>query len=241
MEEKHLNIILVSGATARAKTLTLDWRHFAAGTIGILILFFGFTLIFNFVTLRYAAAIKHPWLQAIVLADQRQEALKTQEMVQGHLNAMAIRVGELQAQMLRLDGLGERLAGIAGLKPQELPAMRAGRKPGQGGAESSLPSRRCRSPSSPTSWSGCHGRSMSAPISWACSKRCSCRPRQPQIPADARADHRRLVFVELRYRIDPFSGEQSFHEGVDFPPTRHADRGRRKRQGRDGRGAPSIW
>ena len=35
---------------------------------------------------------------------------KTQELVQGHLNAMAIRLGELQAQMLRLDGLGERLA-----------------------------------------------------------------------------------------------------------------------------------
>jgi murein DD-endopeptidase MepM/ murein hydrolase activator NlpD len=218
MEEKHLNIILVSGATARAKTLTLDWRHFAAGTIGILILFFGFTLIFNFVTLRYAAAIKHPWLQAIVLADQRQEALKTQEMVQGHLNAMAIRVGELQAQMLRLDGLGERLAGIAGLKPQELPAMRAGRKPGQGGAESSLPSR-----------------PLSVPELTDLLERLS---RQ----VDERSDQLGVLEALLvqtsvnrkflptlapiidgwyssnfGYRIDPFSGEQSFHEGVDFP------------------------
>ena len=47
-----------------------------------------------------------------MLADQRQEAQKTQEVVEGHLNAMAMKLGELQAQMLRLDGLGERLAQV---------------------------------------------------------------------------------------------------------------------------------
>ena len=77
-------------------------------------------LLFNF-TLRYAASINHPLLQAIMLADQRQEAQKTQEAVEGHLSAMAMKLGELQAQMLRLDSLGERLARLAGLKPQDLP------------------------------------------------------------------------------------------------------------------------
>ena len=65
----------------------------------------------------------------------------SQERVQGHLNAMAMRLGELQAQMMRLDGLGERLAKTAGLKPQELPSLQPGGTPGRGGAESSLPSR----------------------------------------------------------------------------------------------------
>ena len=64
-----------------------------------------------------------------------------QERVQGHLNAMAMRLGELQARVLRLDGLGERLAKTAGLKPQELPSFQAGTTPGRGGAASSLPSR----------------------------------------------------------------------------------------------------
>jgi len=115
-----LNIIFVSGATARARTLTLDWRHWTMGGIGLAILFLAFTLLFNYLTLRYAAAIKHPLLQAIVLADQRQEAQKAQEVIHGHLSAMAVKLGELQAQMLRIDGLGERLAKLAGLKPQEL-------------------------------------------------------------------------------------------------------------------------
>ena len=69
-----MNIILVSSATAQARSLTLDWRHWTLGGIGLAVVFVAFTGIFNFVTLRYAAAIQHPWLQAIVLADQRQEA-----------------------------------------------------------------------------------------------------------------------------------------------------------------------
>ena len=89
-----MNIIVVSGAMARARTLTLDWRHWTFGGLGLLTLFLAFTLLFNYVTLRYAASINHPLLQSILLADQRQEALKTQEVVQGHLNAMAVKLGE---------------------------------------------------------------------------------------------------------------------------------------------------
>ena len=44
------------------------------------------------------------------------------------------------------------------------------------------------------------------------------------------------------YRIDPFTGLRSFHEGIDFPAERgNADRRRREREGRL-RGLPSrIW
>ena len=133
-EEGHLNIIVVSGAMARARTLTLDWRHWTLGGVGLLVLFLSFTLLFNYVTLRYAASINHPLLQAILLDDQRQQARRAQEVVQGHLNAMAVKLGELQAQLLQLDGLGERLAQMAGLKPRDLPPLEPGKAPGRGGA-----------------------------------------------------------------------------------------------------------
>jgi murein DD-endopeptidase MepM/ murein hydrolase activator NlpD len=218
VEEVHLNIILVSGATARARTLTLDWRHFAVSAFAILVLFVAFTLLFNFITLRWAAAIKHPWLQAIVLDDQRQEALKTQEMVQGHLNAMAIRVGELQAQMLRLDGLGERLAGIAGLKPQDLPSFRAGAAPGRGGAESSLPSRPLSVPELTE---------LLQKLSRQVDERSDQLGVLEALLVQSSVNRKFLPtlapIVDGWYssnfgdRIDPFSGQNSFHEGIDFP------------------------
>jgi len=213
-----LNIILVSGATARARTVTLDWRHFAIAGFGILIVFLGFTFLFNFVVLRYAAATQHPWLQAIVLADQRQEAARTQERVQGHLNAMAIRVGELQAQMLRLDGLGERLASLAGLKPQDLPSLRGRETPGRGGAESTQPSR----PLAVTELTG-----LLEQLARQIDERTDQLGVLEALLVQNSANRKFLPTLapivdgwfssNFGYRIDPFSGEHAFHEGIDFP------------------------
>jgi len=213
-----LNIILVAGANARARTVTLDWRHWATGGAALLTIFLIFTFAFNFLTLRWAAATQHPWLAAIVLADQREESARVQARVQGHLNAMAIRLGELQAQMMRLEGLGERLAKTAGLKPQELPSLQPGVTPGRGGAESSLPSRNL-SVREFSDLVGQLGRQMDM--------------RSDQLSvleALLMHDTANRKFLptlypiidgwyssNFGYRIDPFSGQQSMHEGVDFP------------------------
>jgi murein DD-endopeptidase MepM/ murein hydrolase activator NlpD len=213
-----LNIILVTGANARARTIFLDWRHWAAGGVLLFALFMSFTVAFNLVTLKWAAAVKHPWLQAIVLADQREAAARINERVQGHLNALAMRVGELQAQLARLDGLGQRLARSAGLKPQDLPGLQPGVVPGRGGAPSTLPARDFSVPE----FSGLLD--------------------QLKQQLDARSDQfgvleavlvqdsaKRKFLPSLKpvadgwfssnfgYRIDPFSGQNAFHEGIDFP------------------------
>jgi murein DD-endopeptidase MepM/ murein hydrolase activator NlpD len=214
-----LNIILVSSATARARTLTLDWRHWTAGAFSLVALLLAFTLLFNYVTLRYAASIQHPLLQAIVLADQRQEALKTQEMVQGHLNAMALRLGDLQAQMMRLDGLGERLARIAGLKPQELPSLQPGQAPGRGGAESSsLPA---------TSIGLVEFQDILAKLARQVDERSDQLGVLEALLVHDSANRKFLPTLapivegwhssNFGYRIDPFNGMKSFHEGIDFP------------------------
>jgi murein DD-endopeptidase MepM/ murein hydrolase activator NlpD len=213
-----LNIIVVSSATARARSLTLDWRHWTAGGFALLALFIVFALVFNYVALRYAAATEHPWLKAIVLADQRQEALRTQEMVQGHLNAMAVRLGELQARIMRLDGLGERLARIAGLKPQELPSLRLDEAPGVGGAESPLPGKTL----SVTDFQDVLSklarqvdeRSDQLGVLEALLVQTSAsRKFLPSLPPILNG----WFSSNFGFRIDPFSGTKTFHEGIDFP------------------------
>ena len=61
-----MNIILVTGAKARARTITLDWRHGTAGSVALCSLFIAFALAFNFATLKWAAAARHRWLQVRV-------------------------------------------------------------------------------------------------------------------------------------------------------------------------------
>ena len=212
-----MNIIFVSGATARARTLTLDWRHLAGGSFGLLALFLAFTLIFNYVTLRYAASINHPLLQAIMLADQRQEAQKTEEAVQGHLSAMAMKLGDLQAQMLRLDSLGERLARLAGLKPQELPALDAASVPGRGGPVPTL--RRDFTVDEFTT--------MLSQLSHQVDERSDQLGVLEALVVTDSANKKFLPTLSpiedgwfssnFGWRVDPFNGQNSFHEGIDFP------------------------
>ena len=202
----------------RARTLTLDWRHWTFGGLGLLTLFFAFTLLFNYLTLRYAAAINHPILQAILLADQRQEALKAQEIVQGHLNAMAVRLGELQAQMLRLDGLGERLAQMAGLKPHDLPPpLEPGKAPGRGGPAPTL-SRDL----TVDEFSDLLGQ-----LSRQVEERSDQLGVLEALLVSTSANKKFLPTLSpieegwfssnYGWRIDPFTGQKSFHEGIDFP------------------------
>jgi murein DD-endopeptidase MepM/ murein hydrolase activator NlpD len=213
-----LNIILVTGANARARTLSLDWRHWAGGSLLLLTLLITFTVAFNLATLRWAAAVKHPWLQAIVLADQREAAARINERVQGHLNAMAMRLGELQAQMMRLDGLGERLATSAGLKPQDLSGLQSGTVPGRGGA---LSSRTARDFSVPE-FSG---------LLEQMKRQLDARGDQfGVLEAFLVQDSAKRKFLPSKNpvtdgwhssnfgsRIDPFTGQNAFHEGIDFP------------------------
>jgi len=213
-----LNIILVAGANARARTITLDWRHWSIGGAALLVVFLVFTFAFNFVTLKWAAAAQHPWLQRIVLADQREEAARTHERVQVHLNTMAMRLGELQAQMLKLDGLGERLAKTAGLKPQELPSLQPGVVPGRGGAISSAPSRDL-SVQEFADLVGSLARQMDA-------RSDQLSVLEALLVHDS-ANRKFLPTLypildgwyssNFGYRIDPFNGQQSMHEGIDFP------------------------
>src|SRR5207248_5303824 len=129
----QLNIILVTGASARARTITVEWRHWLGGGAALLAAFVALAVLFDYVAIRWAAETQRPWFAAMVLGDGNEAAQRTQERLQGHLSAMAIRVGELQARIMRLDGLGERLAAIAGLKPAELSALQSQSVPGTGG------------------------------------------------------------------------------------------------------------
>src|SRR3954464_1800608 len=85
-------------------------------------------------TLRYADT-RVPGLQQLILAASESEAERDRTFMQQNLNAMAVKLGEMQAQLTRLDALGERLSSLAGFRPQE---FRFSEAPGLGGAAPTL-------------------------------------------------------------------------------------------------------
>jgi murein DD-endopeptidase MepM/ murein hydrolase activator NlpD len=145
---------------------------------------------------------------------------RVQERVQGHLNAMAVRLGELQAQMLRLDNLGDRLAKTAGLKPSELPApLKAGSTAGRGGAESSSMPTRNLTLIEFTEMLDKLAREVDARtdqlnvLEALLLQSSASRRFMPSLPPILDG----WFSSNFGFRIDPFTGQRSFHEGIDFP------------------------
>jgi murein DD-endopeptidase MepM/ murein hydrolase activator NlpD len=80
---------------------------------------------------RHASDLKLPLLQSLVRATQIEDSQRTEAYLRENLNAMAVKLGEMQAQLVRLDALGERLSSAAGIRPGD---FRFGEIPGRGGA-----------------------------------------------------------------------------------------------------------
>lgn len=70
-----------------------------------------------------------PVIGTLVRLVVKDEIALRDRFMRENLDAMARRLGEMQAKLLQLESLGERVSGLAGINPAEIKA-----KPGQGGA-----------------------------------------------------------------------------------------------------------
>ncbi|MGB7502329.1 MAG: M23 family metallopeptidase [Azonexus sp.] len=122
-----MQIILVSRHLKVARTITIMPRHLVIASFAFLSLIMFTATLTSWLT----SHVSHAGSQDDALS-QQQETHKAQQFVNNNLQLMATRLGELQAQVLHLDTLGERLSGLAGIK-REAPPVSAP-LPGQGGA-----------------------------------------------------------------------------------------------------------
>src|SRR3989440_7189955 len=109
--------------------------HLLGAAIAALALLCAATGALYWISLRYAADLRIPVVQQLVAAAQEAEAERGRSFVQQNLNAMAVKLGEMQAQLTRLDALGERLSSLAGIRAQD---FRFSEAPGLGGAAPTL-------------------------------------------------------------------------------------------------------
>jgi murein DD-endopeptidase MepM/ murein hydrolase activator NlpD len=208
-----MDIILVSGRLAKARTVTVSLPRLALFALASLALVAAITTVLNVALLRYAVELKAPYLQKML--SLAQPAPNQRELdVRDNLNALAVRLGQMQAQLLRLDTLGERLAKLAGFRPQDL---MFGQTPGQGGAESATPSRDLSF--------GDLSRQLDA-LTRALDDRGdklgvldslytidSARKKLIPTVLPVQAGWNSSTYG---WRIDPFTGQRAFHEGIDF-------------------------
>jgi lysostaphin len=212
-----MQIILLHPRFTHAKSVTLTRRH----VLLVFLLFLLATLVgaflISYLMFRNAAELPSPLRDMVASATPSDES-KKDKFLKENLELMARKLGEMQAQMMRLDALGERVQGLAGVKPTEFNFHEA---PARGGPEVSMDSNSSRELSM-TEFQGLLN-AMAADL-------------------DHRSDYMNVVESALMadkiqsrmlptsqpvnvaynsssfgWRLDPFTGRTAMHEGVDFP------------------------
>lgn len=206
-----MKIILVARHRGGVRTINIMPRHLAlaAGAVLALVLFSAVLIAWLVGPLRPASS------QGELLAQQ--DAQPAPELANNNLYAMAARLGELQARVLHLDTLGERLAALAGIKRDAPPAPAL--VPGQGG------------PFVPVFMAGEQlqleidrlAREValrSDELSSLESRFLESRARARQLPT-ALPVKGAILGSPFGQRSDPILGQRAMHEGIDF----NAERG----------------
>jgi murein DD-endopeptidase MepM/ murein hydrolase activator NlpD len=212
-----MHIILVSDRLATARSITLTWGHailFAGAMFGSVLVLSSF---FSYITVRHAAEIRLPFLQDLLRVMNAEESQRSKDFVRENLNAMAIKLGEMQAQLLRLDTIGERLAGMAGVKPQDLKAFET--KSGGRGGPLLLPAAMSATELQRAVDALAHQvEAKSDAISMIESQLLEDRIRKSLLPTSLPVEAQWNAST-YGWRVDPFTGERAMHEGVDFVAT----------------------
>jgi murein DD-endopeptidase MepM/ murein hydrolase activator NlpD len=140
------------------------------------------------------------------------ETERSQAYVRDHLDAMAARLGELQAQILRLDTLGERVARLAGFRPQDV-------LPEPGAAASAI-----AVPANPLSFTEL-ARRLEFMARQVDERSDTLGLLDSLLTLDNVKKQLALSVVPIRdgvqasgfgWRADPLNGQQAFHDGLDF-------------------------
>jgi murein DD-endopeptidase MepM/ murein hydrolase activator NlpD len=129
-----LQIILISDRPGKVRTLALSSRHFVLSAGFVLLALAALTAAVYWASMSFAVEFKVPAIRQLVAATEKRESERSREFLQQNLNAMAVKLGEMQAQLMRLDAVGERLATLAGVRPQD---FRFSETLGMGGPQAS--------------------------------------------------------------------------------------------------------
>lgn len=210
-----MQIIVMHSRFTQAKSITLTSKHVVITLLVFLLLSVGFAALLLMMSLHLANS-DTPFFKDIIPVAANDTNAKDRYLKE-NIAAMAVKLGEMQAQLIRLDALGERVQGLAGVKPEEFNFKEP---PGRGGAEDAT---------------GVAPQELSM-------EEFQKAMQAMAVSIEQRSDYMNVVETKLMgfqvqskllptiqpvnvsytassfgWRLDPFTGRNAFHEGLDFP------------------------
>lgn len=209
-----MHIILVSNRMATAKTITITLRMVIAAIAGLFALVLLMSSLFSYLTVRHAAETRLPFLQDLVRDTNGEDTRRSSEFMRENLKLMAVKVGELQARLMRLDSLGERMAGVVGIKTQELKVTDRIQE-GRGGPLISARQLSADDLHRALDTLTYEVETRADTLALLDSRLFEERVRTNMLPTTLPVNVPWNASA-FGWRLDPFTGERAMHEGVDF-------------------------
>ncbi len=216
-----MNIILVSDSLAKSRIVTISQSQIIMAVMGFVSAGFLLALGTHWFTMRYAVDIQNPFIQRLISTLTLQQSQQAEKDMRDQLNSLAVKLGELQARLMRLDAFGERLGKAANIKAED---FKFSQTPGQGGPM--VPA------SSAGGGAGAGGialndfQSRVFEISQSLDDRADKLGVLDSVFSDDRLAAKSIPTTlpvesgyyssNFGYRIDPINGQSAFHTGVDF-------------------------
>ncbi|MBA4178824.1 MAG: peptidase M23, partial [Leptothrix sp. (in: Bacteria)] len=115
-----MQLLVTHGRLARTRVLQFTRWQFMLALLAVLSAFLLFSgTVYHFVFLK-AAREGWPVVSPLVRLIVRDELAQRERFMRDNLDAIAQKVGEMQAKLVRLEAMGERVQGLAGVKAHEL-------------------------------------------------------------------------------------------------------------------------
>jgi murein DD-endopeptidase MepM/ murein hydrolase activator NlpD len=212
-----MNVIVFSRRMGRARQFELARpRVLMAMAIGVVLLFSivflaGLKLDHRSLVLEPTAQVRE-WSRQ--LEEQRSQLVNSRGELQERLDAIASRMGQMTAQVIRLEALGRRLTEMAGLDQGE---FNFGEPPAQGGPEAAFEGALATAPELTVMLDRLARQIEDKERQLGVLENLiSTRNLSREIVPDGRPVSQGWISSYFGNRADPFTGRTAFHRGVDF-------------------------
>ena len=210
-----MQILITHGHLARSRVLQFTPAQlvlFGVSVVLGLILVSG--ALYHFVFLK---AVRDGWpvVSQLVTFVFRDEAAQRERFMRQNLDAIAQKVGEMQAKLVKLEAMSERVSGMAGVKPDELkPLQRATGRGGQGGPYVPLSQPTRQELDELIGKLGLMTEQHTDVFTLIESRLLESRLDSLMVPSTRPVDGQ--LGSGFGFRTDPFSGHPALHTGLDF-------------------------
>ncbi len=216
-----MQILITTSPLARTRVLQFTPWSMGLAVLALLVPLMLASLGFYHAIVLKAAHEHWPIISEAVRYVERKELAQRDRFMRENLDAMAERVGEMQARLLHLEAVNERVAGLAGIKPEELKHIEGLASSASGGPLVLL-----RQPPAPSSSTLETLNSQIAQMDTLSDRNADVltliesrlfekRLEALMIPSSAPIEGQ--VGSGFGFRRDPFTRAPALHTGLDFP------------------------